>query len=69
MTREMRNELSKVYLYREPVDISKLTLQESEVSEVIWMDYRECLEKIRDGSLENCIYIEEFDMVGKALGV
>ncbi len=63
------NELSKVYLYREPVDISKLTLQESEVSEVIWMDYRECLEKIRDGSLENCIYIEEFDMVGKALGV
>ena len=63
------NELSKVYLYREPVDISCLTLQESEVSEVIWMDYRECLEKIRDGSLDNCIYIEEFDMVGKALGV
>ncbi len=35
------NELSSVYVYTEPVEIEELTLQESEVEEVIWMDYEE----------------------------
>ena len=32
------NEIAWVYLYREPVDLSALRLQESEVSEVRWFD-------------------------------
>ena len=63
------NELSTVYLYQKPVDIEKLTLQESEVSEVIWMDFSECREKIRDKSMPNCIYLGEFDMIGEKLGI
>ena len=63
------NELSTVYLYQKPVDIEKLTLQESEVSEVMWIDFAECREKIRDKSLPNCIYLGEFDMIGKKLGI
>ena len=63
------NELSTVYLYQKPVDIEKLTLQESEVSEVIWMDFAECREKIKNKSLPNCIYLEEFDMIGEKLGI
>ena len=63
------NELSTVYLYQKPVDIEKLTLQESEVSEVIWMDFAECREKIRDKSMPNCIYLGEFDMIGEKLGI
>ena len=63
------NELSTVYLYQKPVDITTLTLQESEVSEVIWMDFSECREKIKNKSLPNCIYLEEFDMIGEKLGI
>ena len=61
------NELSSVYVYTEPVEIDDLTLQESEVEEVIWMDYEECRQKVADGSLPNCIYEDEFRMVGEYL--
>lgn len=67
------DELSRIYLYQEPVEIEDLTLQEDEVSEVIWMDYAECREIILDESLKeffpHCIYTEEFDMLGKKLGI
>ena len=61
------NELSSVYVYIEPVDIEELTLQESEVEEVIWMDYEESMQKVREGTLPNCIYEDEFRMVGEYL--
>lgn len=60
-------ELSMVYLYRKEVSIAELTLQESEVESVRWMDYEECRRNIENGTLENCIYLDEFDMVGAAL--
>ena len=63
------NELSMLYIYQEPVNIEELTLQESEVSEAAWMDYAECCKKIADHSFQNCIYEDELDMVGKALGI
>ena len=63
------DELSAVYVYSEPVDVEGLRLQQEEVEEVIWMDYGDCRRGILDGTLNNCIYIEEFEMVGKYLGV
>ena len=63
------NEWSAVYLYMKPVEIEGLHLQASEVEEVIWMDYRECLRKVQDHSLPNCIYEDEFRMVGEVLGI
>ncbi len=39
------NEWSSVYVYTEPVEIGDMILQESEVEEVIWMDYEECRKK------------------------
>ena len=51
------------------MDIKNLKLQESEVEEVIWMDFEECRKGIVDGTLPNCIYEGEFQMVGKALGL
>lgn len=62
-------ELSYVYVYTEPVEESELSLQESEVEEILWMDYEECRKSICDGSLDNCIYEDEFEMVGKYLGI
>ncbi len=62
-------EWSHVYLYQRPVELHELELQESEVEEVMWMDYGECLNMIQNSSLPNCIYEDEFRMVGKKLGI
>ncbi|MCI6061087.1 MAG: NUDIX domain-containing protein [Dorea sp.] len=61
------NELSSVYVYTEPVEIDSLRLQESEVEEVIWMDYEECRQKVHEGTIDHCIYEDEFRMVGDYL--
>lgn len=61
------HERSLVYVYREPVRTEELCLQESEVEAVVWMDYEECRERIRAGTLLNCISEEEFGMVGEFL--
>ena len=63
------NQLSKVYLYIAAIDITKLVLQEEEVSEVIWMDYQECKKGIQENTIKNCIYLDEFELVGKGLGI
>ncbi len=61
-------EVSAVYLYEKPVKIEALTLQESEVEEVCFMDYFEIQEGIQNKTLPNCIYQDEFLMLGRALG-
>ncbi len=61
------NELSSVYVYTEPVEKDQLKLQKEEVESVCWMDYEECMERVLDGSLPNCIYPDEFQMVGDYL--
>ncbi len=61
------NELSAVYIYREPVDETALILQESEVEAVRWMDYRECWRQMEEDTLPNCMYLNELKMVGDFL--
>ena len=63
------NELSMIYIYEEPVNTAELTLQESEVSETAWMDYKECRRKVAGHLFQNCIYEDELDMVGRALKI
>ena len=58
-------ELSSVYVYTEPVEIENLKLQKEEVEAVRWMDYEECRQKVHDGTMPNCIYEDEFRMVGE----
>lgn len=61
------HERSSVYVYTEPVETDRLKLQQSEVEEVIWMDYEECRQKVHDGTIDHCIYEDEFRMVGEYL--
>ena len=61
------HEISAVYLYEKPVNEKELTLQESEVEEVVFMDYEEIWKGIQEKTLKNCIYPEEFLMIRKAL--
>ena len=61
------NELSNVYVLTKHFDERELSLQESEVESVLWMDYETCRRRIHEGTLPNCIYEDEFDMVGDYL--
>jgi hypothetical protein len=60
-------EWSHVFVYTDPVDERQLTLQKEEIESVRWMEYEECKRRILDGTLETCIYPDEFDMVGDYL--
>lgn len=49
------NEMIRIFLYREPVDISTLTLQKAEVEEVRWFDLEEVYEEAQKGSETICV--------------
>lgn len=57
------HEISHVYLYEKPVDVTKLHLQESEVESVKWMSLEKCLEKVKSRSPQYCLFEEELDMI------
>lgn len=62
------NEFSRMFLYRGPVDVSALRLQPEEVESVRWMDFSECMDAVRAGTLKSCLYVDELEMLGNALG-
>lgn len=61
------HEISAVYLYEKPVEPGALTLQESEVEEAVFMDYKEICQKMQSFALPNCIYPQEFAMIMEAM--
>lgn len=60
-------EISRVYLYQEPVNIEELTLQEEEVEEVRWLDFETCCKKTEEGDKEYCLFPEELKMIKQYL--
>ena len=60
-------ERAAVYLYRKPVDETKLSLQKEEVEQVQWMDYETCLKKLEENSFEHCLNPKEFRELGNHL--
>ena len=52
------NEVTKVYVYMEPVEIDGLTLQESEVEEVRWFNLDEVAEEIKTSRKRFCVPTE-----------
>ena len=49
------NEVTWVYVYRKPVEISALVLQQSEVEEVRWFDINEVWEEIQHSRERFCV--------------
>lgn len=49
------NEIARVYVYLEPVDAEKLTLQTSEVEEVRWFDLEEVWNEIQQNRDRICV--------------
>lgn len=60
-------ELSNVYIYDKEVDITALSLQREEVESVRWMEITEIKQRITDGTLKNCLCLDEIEMVEKNL--
>lgn len=63
------HEISAMYLYRKPVKIESLVLQQEEVSSVMFLDYYTCQKQLKDGSLKHCVYLDEFALLGEKLGL
>lgn len=61
------NELSAVYIYRQPIETEKLRLQTEEVSQVSWIDIDECLTLIKNPKFKHCLYKDELLMIKKAV--
>ncbi len=64
------SEISMVYLYSQPVDISELRLQKEEVEEVCWMEYGKVLAEVQkeaaQGRVGNyCIFLDELEQIGE----
>jgi len=63
----VNNEISAVYIYDKFVDALKLKLQVEEVQSVRWMEYTECRNRIKAGTLKHSILLDEFLMLGEAV--
>lgn len=57
------NQIAKVFLLWKDKEIEELTLQEEEIESVIWMDFEECKEAVRNHTIPNCIDIVELEML------
>ena len=58
--RPFRNfEVSRVFLYQEPVDIKNLTLQKEEVEAVRWMEINKLKQMVAENGMKHCIPLEE----------
>ena len=60
-------QVSKVFVLWKDADESIMTLQESEVDAVMWIDFVECLEKVINNDFKHCIMLEELLMIKEYL--
>lgn len=61
------HEYSYVYLYECDLEPQEMKLQDSEVESVLWIDYRECLDGIRNNTLKHCIFADEFAKLAEGI--
>ncbi len=60
-------EFSHVYVLEKDINPEDLTLQESEIESVLWMDLAECVEAVQNNTIHHCIYPDELYMLQKHL--
>lgn len=57
------NQVSRVYALWLDKDAEDFSLQEEEVSEVRWFEFEDCVKKVGENLIPNCIDVEELMMV------
>ena len=60
-------QISRVFLLWLDREESAFIAQESEVDSVRWMDFEECYAGVQNNIFENCIVLEELDIIRKVL--
>lgn len=64
----LNHEYSSVYVYNgKNLDITKLSLQKEEVESVCWLDYETGFQTLTDGTMKNCVFMDEWEMLRNAL--
>lgn len=61
------NEVTTVYVYRKPVDITGLVLQKSEVDEVRWFDMEQVWEEIQHSRERFCVPMQGLNILREYL--
>ena len=61
------NQVSNIYILWYDKEERDFTLQQEEVSEVVWMDFEACIEKVKKKEIPHCIHIEELEMIEEYL--
>jgi isopentenyldiphosphate isomerase len=54
---------TRVFLMWTDLEEDEFVLQKEEVDSVLWMDLEQCIEGVKNNSIENCIAVEELMMV------
>lgn len=59
-------QISRVFLLWLDKEESEFTIQEEEVDSVLWMDFEQCYAGVQNGLFQNCIVLEELQMLMSA---
>ena len=59
-------QISRVFLLWLNKEESEFTIQEEEVDSVLWMDFEQCYAGVQNGLFQNCIVLEELQMLMSA---
>ena len=57
------NQISNVYLLKCDIDAEKIKFQKEEIESIMWIEYYECIEKVRKNEIPHCIVLEELNML------
>ena len=61
------NQVSNVYVLWLDWEAEAFTLQKEEVSEVVWFDFEDCVRKVENKEIPNCILMEELRMIKRCV--
>lgn len=58
---------SRVFAIWKDMEYEDFKLQEEEVDGILWMDFDECIEAVKNNTIKSCILVEELLMVKDAI--
>lgn len=61
------HELSAIYVLYRDLEPEQFTIQKSELSAVLWANYKECLDNLGNPDFKHCIFEDEFLRLGEYL--
>lgn len=61
------NQVSNVYALWKDIETDEITIQEAEVDSVLWVDWDKCIGMVENGTVPNCIWLEELKMLLPAI--